>query len=251
MGRLCGKTALVTGAGSGIGRAIALLFAAQGAHVGVLDLVAERAHETSEEIARQNGTGLPLVTDVRDQWALQRAMRTLAENFGGLQILVNNAGVARKQWFEHMTRADWDQVWQTNLTGAIECTRYALPLLKVGTGGKIINIASVEAYSHSRRLSAYSASKGALASLTRSLAVELAPHICVNYICPGFIKTEMTRAYYERFLFRKYVERQTPLRRMGEPEDVAKVALFLASTDADFITGQGITVDGGLTLRAL
>jgi NAD(P)-dependent dehydrogenase (short-subunit alcohol dehydrogenase family) len=107
-------------------------------------------------------------------------------------------------------------------------------------------------FRHGRKLSAYAASKGALASLSRSLAVELAPDgIHVNYICPGFIRTEMTRRYAERWIARKIVEHRTPLGRLGEPEDVARVALFLASSDSDFVTGEGIVVDGGLTLRAL
>jgi len=116
----------------------------------------------------------------------------------------------------------------------------------------VVNIASVEVFRHSRKLSAYAASKVALASLSRSLALELAPHaIHVNYICPGFIRTEMTRRYADRWLTRKIVEHRTPLGRMGEPEDVARVALFLASPDSDFVTGEGIVVDGGLTLRGV
>ncbi len=126
------------------------------------------------------------------------------------------------------------------------------PLLKQQPGSKVVNIASVEVFRHSRKLSAYAASKGALASLSRSLALELAPHaIHVNYICPGFIRTEMTRRYADRWLTRKIVEHRTPLGRMGEPEDVARVALFLASPDSDFVTGEGIVVDGGLTLRGV
>jgi 3-oxoacyl-[acyl-carrier protein] reductase len=133
----------------------------------------------------------------------------------------------------------------------LHCTRRSLSLLKK-QGGKIINIASVEVFSHSRKLTAYAASKGALASLSRTLAVELGPqNICVNYICPGFIRTEMTQPYSKRWLFRKFLERQTPLGRMGEPEDVARAAVFLASEDSNFITGVGITVDGGLTLRSI
>jgi NAD(P)-dependent dehydrogenase (short-subunit alcohol dehydrogenase family) len=178
-------------------------------------------------------------------------MEELARQLGTLHILVNNAGIAGRKMFEQMTASDWQRVWDTNLTGALHCTRSALPLLKK-QGGKIVNIASVEVFSHSRKMSAYSASKGALASLSRTLAVELAPHkINVNYICPGFIRTEMTKPYWQRWLFRKYLLRVTPLGRMGESEDVAKVAAFLASNGADFVTGQGIVVDGGLTLRSL
>ena len=248
---LADKTALVTGAGGGIGKAIALRFAAEGARVAVVDANGEAARQACEEIRQHGDSAIALTADVCDAAAVQRALDELARQLGTLHILVNNAGIAGKKMFEQMTPADWQRVWDTNLTGALHCIRGALPLLKK-QGGKIVNIASVEVFSHSRKLSAYAASKGALASLSRTLAVELAPHrINVNYICPGFIRTEMTRAYWQRWLFRKYVLRVTPLGRMGEPEDVAQVAAFLASPAADFVTGQGIVVDGGLTLRSL
>ena len=248
---LADKIALVTGAGDGIGKAIALRFAAEGARVAVLDARADAARQACEEIRQQGNSAIALVADVCDPAAVQRAVEDLARQLGSLHILVNNAGIAGRKMFEQMTPADWQRVWDTNFTGALLCTRSALPLLKK-QGGKIVNIASVEIFSHSRKLSAYSASKGALVSLSRTLAVELAPHkINVNYICPGFIRTEMTRPYWQRWLFRRYIVRVTPLGRMGESDDVAKVAAFLASPAADFVTGQGIVVDGGLTLRSL
>ena len=248
---LADKTALVTGAGDGIGKAVALHFAAEGARVAVLDLRADAAQKTRAEIEQRGGTAVALAADVGDPDAVQRAMDDVAKQMGTLHVLVNNAGIAGRKMFAQMTDADWQRVWDTNLNGALHCIRSALPLLKK-QGGKIVNIASVEVFSHSRKLSAYSASKGALASLSRTLAVELAPDkITVNYICPGFIRTEMTRPYWQRWLFRRYILRVTPLGRMGEAEDVAKVAAFLASSAADFVTGQGIVVDGGLTLRSL
>jgi NAD(P)-dependent dehydrogenase (short-subunit alcohol dehydrogenase family) len=248
---LADKVALVTGAGDGIGKAVALHFAAEGARVAVLDLQGEAAQKTCGEIERQGGSGLALAADVGEPAAVQRALEELARRMGTLHILVNNAGIAGRKMFAQMTAADWQRVWDTNFNGALNCIRGALPLLKK-QGGKIVNIASVEVFSHSRKLSAYSASKGALASLSRTLAVELAPDkITVNYICPGFIRTEMTRPYWQRWLFRRYILRVTPLGRMGESEDIAKVAAFLASSGADFVTGQGIVVDGGLTLRSL
>jgi 3-oxoacyl-[acyl-carrier protein] reductase len=248
---LADKAALVTGAGGGIGKAIALQFAAEGARVAVLDAEVEAARAACEEIKGQGHSAIALAADVGDAAAVQRAVDDLARQLGTLDILVNNAGIASRKMFEQMSATDWQRVWDTNLNGALHCTRSALPLLKK-QGGKIVNIASVEVFSHSRKLSAYAASKGALAGLSRTLAVELAPHkINVNYICPGFIRTEMTRLYWQRWLFRRYVARVTPLGRMGEAEDVAKVAAFLASPAADFVTGQGIVVDGGLTLRSL
>jgi 3-oxoacyl-[acyl-carrier protein] reductase len=251
-GRLTGKVALVTGAGDGIGKAIAQLYAREGARIAVLDKDSDAASLTREAIERAGGAAMVLAADVRDAAQVEGAIGQIGSQWKALDILVNNAGIARKQMFEQMEPGDWEEVWDTNLTGAINVTRKALPLLKRQPGSKIVNIVSIEVFSHSRKLSAYAASKGALASLSRTLAVELAPHqVCVNYICPGFIDTAMTKPYSKRWLFRKYVERQTPLRRMGTPQDVAGVALFLASSDADFVTGQGITVDGGLTARAL
>jgi NAD(P)-dependent dehydrogenase (short-subunit alcohol dehydrogenase family) len=246
------KAALVTGAGDGIGRAIAFHLAAAGARLAVLDIREESARETCLKIQQQGQKALALSADVRDVAAVQAAVVSVEREFGGLQILINNAGLAAKKMFEQMTPADWQETWDTNLSGTLHCIRTALPLLKRQPGSKIINVASVEVFSHSRKLSAYSASKGAVASLSRTLAVELAPHkINVNYICPGFIRTEMTRRYWQKWLFRKYVERMTPLGRIGEPDDVARVAVFLASPDSDFITGQGFVVDGGLTLRSI
>jgi NAD(P)-dependent dehydrogenase (short-subunit alcohol dehydrogenase family) len=250
--KLQDKTALITGAGDGIGRSIAFHLATAGARVAALDVREDSARETCRQIQEKGQTAFAISADVRDVAAVKAAVDSVEREFGGLQILVNNVGVAAKKMFEQMAPADWQETWDTNLAGTLHCIRTALPLLKKQPGGKIINIASVEVFSHSRKLSAYSASKGALASLSRTLAVELATYkINVNYICPGFIRTEMTRRYWQKWLFRKYVERMTPLGRMGEPDDVARVAVFLASPDSDFITGQGFVVDGGLTLRSL
>jgi NAD(P)-dependent dehydrogenase (short-subunit alcohol dehydrogenase family) len=252
MPRLEGKHALVTGAGSGIGRSIAVLFAREGARLAVVDRDGPRAEATCREIDGNGGTALALTADVSRADAVEHLFDEVRERFGALDILVNNAGIAIRRSFARMREDEWDRVLATNLKGAMLCTQKALPLLERARGGKVVNIASVEMFRHSRKLSAYAASKGALASLSRSLALELAPRaIHVNYICPGFIRTDMTRRYVERWLTRKIVEHRTPLGRLGEPEDVARVALFLASSDSDFVTGEGIVVDGGLTLRAV
>ena len=249
MRRLEGKDALVTGAGAGIGRGIAELFAQEGARVAVLDQDGGRAEDTRREIVARGGRALALVADVGDGDALTRAFETVAAQFGALDILVNNAGTLVRRSFERLRAEEWNRVLATNLTGVVMCTQKALPLLKQHRGSKVVNVASVAAFRHARKLSAYAASKGGLASLSQSLAVELAPHgIHVNYIYPGFIRTPMTRRYVERWLARKTMARRTPLGRLGEPEDVARVALFLASADADFVTGAGIVVDGGLSL---
>jgi NAD(P)-dependent dehydrogenase (short-subunit alcohol dehydrogenase family) len=251
LGRLDAKDALVTGAAAGIGRAIALRFAAEGARVVAVDVDRSGAERTAKEIAERGGRALHLSADVGDRESVGRLFAEVASRLGALHILVNNAGIALRRRFEHFPPADWERVWSVNLMGAVWCTQAAVPLLRREPPGKVVNVASIEVSRHVRKLSAYAASKGALASLSRSLALELAPDgIQVNYLCPGFIRTEMTRPYLDRWLFRKYVEHRTPGGRLGEPDDVAKVAVFLASSDADFVTGEGITVDGGLTLRA-
>ncbi len=252
MGRLEGKSALVTGAGAGIGRSIAVVFAREGARVAVVDRELTRAERTCREIEARGGNALALAADVSKAEAVEQLFATVGATVGTLHILVNNAGVAVRRSFEKLREDQWDKVLATNLKSAVLCTQRALPLLKRQPGSKIVNIASVEVFRHAKKLSAYAASKGALASLSRSLALELAPHgIHVNYICPGFIRTDMTRRYTERWLTRKLVEHRTPLGRLGEPDDVGRVALFLASADSDFVTGEGIVVDGGLTLRGI
>jgi len=251
--RLDGFRTLVTGGGSGIGRATALLFAREGARVAVLDCDSARCESTRDEIEDAGGEAVAICTDVADHRAVELALADLGRRFDRLDVLVNNAGIAGRKRFERLQDEDWDRVWRTNLQGAVWCTRRALSLLRRATeGASVINVASIEISHHTRKLSAYSASKGALASLSRSLAVELGPEgIRVNYLCPGFIATEMTERYRARWLFRKYLERRTPLGRLGHPEDVARVAVFLASSDSAFVTGAGITVDGGLSLPAL
>lgn len=252
MGRLDGLHALVTGAGQGIGSSTALLLAREGATVALMDRDPNSIEQTKAQLEHAGGTALCLTADVRDAATVAETLQTVAQRFGKLDILVNNAGVMGKASFPKMRAEQWQTVWDTNLMGAIHCTQAAIPLLAKAKTAAIVNIASITLSHHGRRLSAYAASKGALASLSRSLALELAPlGIRVNYVCPGFVRTEMTRRWWRKWMFRKYVEFRTPLGRMGEPADVAKAVLFLASPDADFVTGSGLTVDGGLTLQAV
>jgi len=250
MPRLQGKCALITGAGAGIGRSIAVLFASEGAQVAIVDQDATGAAETRGQIEQQGGRGRAFTADVSRSAEVAQVVREIGEHFGALHILINNAGITGRRSFADLAEKEWDRVMAVNLKGAMLFSQQALPLLKKQPGSKIVNIASVELSHHSPKLTAYAASKGGLASLSRALALELARHkINVNYICPGMIRSDMTRRYLKRWLFRKYIEHRTPLGRLGEPEDVARVALFLASDDAEFITGAGITVDGGLSLR--
>lgn len=251
-GRLAGRAALVTGAGRGIGRAIALLFAREGAEVTVVDREATLAEGVAAEIAAAGGRAFAQPADVSDERAMQALAATVGARTDRLHALVNNAGIARRRHFQRLTQADWDAVFATNFTGAVQCTRALLPLLRRAGDASIVNIASITLRQEGARLSAYAASKGALASLSHSLALDLAPDgIRVNYIAPGFIRTDMTERYVAKYLFRQYLKFRTPLGRAGEPEDVARAALFLASPDSSFVTGTGLVVDGGLTLRAI
>jgi 3-oxoacyl-[acyl-carrier protein] reductase len=250
--RIANKIATVTGGARGIGRSTALLFAQEGATVVILDRDGGGAERTCHEIEQAGGAALALETNVADAQSVTNAFALITEKFGKLDALVNNAGIAKGKLFEHMTPDEWESVWQTNLQGTITCTQAAIPLLKKGLKPRVINIASILARAHSKKLSAYSASKGAVANISRTLACELGSlDIRVNYIMPGFIRTDMTESLVSKRLYRKVIEWRTPLKRLGKPADVAKVALFLASSDSDFITGEGITVDGGLMLHAI
>ena len=176
MRRLEAKRAVVTGAGAGIGRSIALLFAREGAHVVVVDREQARAEATGREIEEHGGDAVALAADVSQADSVERLFVEVRKQLGGVHILVNNAGIVVRRSFEKLREDQWDRILATNLKGAVLCTQQALPLLKRQPGGKVVNIASVEVFRHSRKLSAYAASKGALASLSRAaLALELAP----------------------------------------------------------------------------
>lgn len=251
-GRLAGRTALVTGAGRGIGRAIARLFAREGAEVAVVDRDPALAEAVAGEIAAAGGRAFAHDADVSDEAAIEALATAIGRRTDRLHALVNNAGIVRRRHFKRLTRADWDAILDTNFIGAVQCTRSFLPLLRGAAGASVVNIASITVRQEGVRLSAYAASKGALESLTKSLALDLGrDRIRVNYISPGFIRTDMTERYMSKWLFRKYLEYRLPLGRPGDPEDVAKAALFLASPDSDYMTGTGLVVDGGLTLRAI
>ena len=252
MTRLAEMNTLVTGAGSGIGRAIARRFAQEGACVAVVDKNRAEAEATAKAIRDDGGRAIVFTCDVSEDAQVDALIQTVSAEFEQLHALVNNAGIAPRLKFVRMRRDQWDKVWQTNLQGAIRCTQGLVPLMEPVGNAKVINIASIMVSQHARRMAPYAASKGALASLSRGLAVDLAPFgIRVNYICPGFIRSEMTERYASHWLFRRYLKYRTPLRRLGRPDDIAGAALFLASADADFITGEGITVDGGMTITFL
>ena len=248
MRRLEDKIALVTGAGAGIGRAVAETFAREGAHVVVADRDGEAARETADAIVKNNGAAQAETIDVADTVEVKALMQRIADRFGRLDVLVNNAGVGERSDFRHLDDAAWDKVWKTNVDGTVRCAREAFELLKASGNASIINLSSVMATKHTRQMSVYSATKGAVSALSRSLAVEYAPYgIRVNALCPGYVDTALIGRYMQKPMIAKALLTQTPLRRFGTPQDIANAALFLASDEAAYITGAGLHVDGGMS----
>jgi NAD(P)-dependent dehydrogenase (short-subunit alcohol dehydrogenase family) len=249
MRRLEDKIALVTGAGAGIGRAVAETFAREGAHVVVADRDGEAARVVVDAIVKSNGAAIAETVDVTDTKQVKALMGRLAEKFGRLDVLVNNAGVGERSDFRHLDDAAWDKVWKTNVDGTVRCAREAFDLLKASGKASIINLSSVMATKHTRQMSVYSATKGAVSALSRSLAVEYAPYgIRVNALCPGYVETALIGRYMQKPMIAKALLTQTPLRRFGTPQDIANAALFLASDEAAYITGAGLHVDGGMNV---
>ena len=250
MGRLDGKIALITGAGGGLGLAMAKLFAAEGARLFMCDLDAAAVEAAATEITAAAGQAEGLRADVTSQADVDALIAAVKRSSDKLHVVVNNAGNLMRADFRNMEDADWEKVLNPHLWGTIRVTRAALPLLRAARGASVVNLSSIMASQHLRQLSAYSTAKAAIAGLSRSLAVELAPDdIRVNYMCPGFIPTKLTDRYTTHPQLSKALLAQMPMRRFGTPEEVAKVALFLASDDSAYTTGEGIMVDGGMSLN--
>ena len=247
MRRLEDKIALVTGGGAGIGRAIAETFAREGASVVAVDRDGDAVRETADAIVKNNGTAQAEVIDVTDTAQVKALVGLIADKFGRLDVLVNNAGVGERSDFRHLDDAAWDRVWKVNVDGTVRCAREAFALLKASGKASVINLSSVMATKHTRQMSVYSATKGAVSALSRSLAVEYAPYgIRVNALCPGYVETALIGRYMQNPMIAKALLTQTPLRRFGTPQDIANAALFLASDEAAYITGADLHVDGGM-----
>jgi 3-oxoacyl-[acyl-carrier protein] reductase len=243
---LSGNAALVTGASRGLGRAIAVALARCGAAVACVARNEEKLRETAAAIESAGGRAIVLVGDVTDGEAVQRIVGAAVEQLGGLHILVNNAGITRDTLLPRMQDQQWDDVINSNLRGTFLFTRAATRPMMSQRYGRIINISSVSGLVGNPGQSNYSASKAGVIGFTRSVSRELAGrNITVNAIAPGFIETEMTDALGDTI--REEVKKRIPAKRLGQPEDVAEAVLFLASAAAAYITGQVLTVDGGLT----
>jgi 3-oxoacyl-[acyl-carrier protein] reductase len=244
---LTGPAALVTGASRGLGRAIALDLAAAGAKVACVSSNAETYIETASAIQAAGGTAHALLADVTNAQRVDEVLDEVVKLWGGLDILVNNAGITRDGLIMRMKEEQWDAVLDVNLKGAFLFIRAAARPLCKSKCGRVINIASVSGLMGNPGQANYSASKAGMIGLTRSVARELAGRgVTVNAIAPGFITTEMTEKLGQDLL--EKIKEETPLKRLGLPQDISDVVLFLAGDAAEFITGQVITVDGGLTV---
>jgi 2-deoxy-D-gluconate 3-dehydrogenase len=243
---LKGRVALVTGGNSGLGRAMALAYREAGAQVVVTGRNPDKNQAMAQELGDSSAV-LPL--DVCDEAAVEGAMGQVVERFGRLDILVNNAGRAKRGYVPDVPKADWDDILQVNLTGPFLCaTHAAKQMIAAGRGGKIINIGSMYSLFGPPNVISYASSKHGLVGLTRGLAVELAKHnIQVNAILPGWYMTPMNR-HHEGTPLYDYVRRKTPAGRWGDPQDLAGLAILLASPASNFITGAAIPVDGGYSV---
>lgn len=247
MSRFEGKRAVVTGAGSGIGRATALRMAAEGASVAVVDIVPEGAAETVELIGEAGGTAVALECDVTDPDQVETAMSAVVAELGGIDILVNSvAKIVRKKLLE-LEVDDWYRTLDASLNSYFLCMRFAAPEMVRAGGGKIVNVCSITAHVGYGAPS-YTAAKGAILALTRQLAGELAPHrINVNSVSPGVIETGLNRDTLADSDIRERTIGLTPWGRLGRPDDIAAALTFLASAEADYITGADLIVDGAMS----
>ena len=245
---LTGKVALVTGASRGIGKEIALTLAANGAAVIVnYNGSKERADEVVKEIEAAGGTAEAIQCNVAEFQASEEMVKSILENYKKVDILVNNAGITRDGLLIRMPEEDYDAVLDTNLKGTFNMIRHLSRSFLKQRSGKIINLSSVSGVMGNAGQANYSASKAGVIGLTKSVARELASRgVCVNAIAPGFIDTEMTQAMPEEA--QNGLKQMIPLGRMGEAAEVAKLVLFLAGNDSNYITGQVISIDGGMTM---
>ncbi len=244
--KLENKVAIVTGSRRGIGKAIALELAKNGANVVVSDINLEEQKQVVKEIKELGQKALAIKADVTSNKEVENMVQKTIDTFGKIDILVNNAGVFVQKPFQEMTEKDWDKVLDVNLKGNFLCTKAVSKHMIKQESGKIISIASIAGEVGFRGSSAYCASKAGIVNLTKELALELAPkNINVNAIAPGVIKTKMTESMLADKKQRKALMNNIPFNRVGEPEDIGKAALFLASSDSDYITGHTLVVDGG------
>lgn len=243
--RLKDRVAVISGAARGIGRAIAFTFSREGAKVALLDVERSRLEASREEVEKRGGHAIALPCDITKSAEVQRAMDEVKKTFGRIDILVNNAGIIRRGTIETVTEEDWDRVIEVNLKGTFNCCKAVVETMKAQRYGKIVNVSSIAAkLGDITSAPGYGPSKAGIDALTKTLARHLAPYgINVNAVSPHAIETEMSAQWSEER--RREVIASIPLARLGKPEDVAEAALFLASDEASFITGEILDVNGG------
>jgi len=250
--RLSGKVALITGGGTGIGRAIALAFAREGASVTVAGRRLEKLREVISEIQKHGGAGLAMECDVTRAREVERAVEGTVERFGRLNVLVNNAGALHLSTVEAISEEDWDRLMTVNVKGPFLMSRAVLPEFRKCGGGVIVNIGSVLGLYAVKERAAYCASKGGVTMLTKAMALDHAhENVRVNCICPSIVETELVKGVFDESergqALRKARIATIPLGRIGQPADVAEMAVFLASEESSWLTGAAIPLDGGIS----
>jgi NAD(P)-dependent dehydrogenase (short-subunit alcohol dehydrogenase family) len=253
--RLAGKVALITGGGTGIGKAVALAFAREGAKVAVAGRRVDKLQEVVGEIKAQRREGVAIVCDVARAADANSAVKQVVERFGLLNVLVNNAGMVSATTVESIKEEEWDQLMSINLKGPFLMSRAALPAFRRAGGGAIVNVGSVLGLVAVKDRAAYCASKGGVTMLTKAMAVDHAQDkIRVNCICPALVETELIKGVFgagaQGQALRESRVAAIPIGRIGRPEDVAELAVFLASEESSWLTGAAIPLDGGISAKA-
>ncbi|HJV46301.1 MAG TPA: 3-oxoacyl-ACP reductase FabG [Bacillota bacterium] len=245
--RLKDQIAMITGGGSGLGKESSLLFAQEGATVVIVDVNQKSGEDTVEEIQKSGGKACFRKFDVGNHQEVQNQVQEIYDQFGSIDVLINNAGITRDALIHKMTYDQWEQLLRINLSGVFNCTNAVVPIMREKGYGRIISTSSVVGLYGNIGQTNYAAAKAGVIGMTKTWAKELGPKgITVNAVAPGFIRTPMTDAVPEKIL--KMMEEKVPVRRLGEPRDIANAYLFLALPESSYINGSILSVDGGLVL---
>jgi dihydroanticapsin dehydrogenase len=249
--QLAGKSAVITGAATGIGRATALLFAREGATVTIGDINVSEGERTAADVVAAGGQAKFLSCDVTRPSDIESLMKVASDSFGGIDIIVNNAGAQRSGWVTEFSEEEWDLLMRVNPRSCFLGAKYGVPYLRQNEGGVIVNVASLAGVKGGPGMTAYSASKGAIIAFSKALAAELAPeNIRVNAMCPGWIDTPFNQPAIDfmggRAVQDQVVSQIVPMARQGAPQEIATGMLFLASDASSYMTGQALVIDGGI-----